>query len=168
MTHMNFVSNQIRRVRSEAWRCIGRRERNRPQKRSRIWQRNDCFGEIEYESLTQEMKDLELQLLMLMVTKRSVNFKTSGCANVNLQRLHADKNEWSSLTPEFCSLKHACSTISKEGRELATMDVPGFFPQTEQEKDDAVLSKLTGSIALSLVESKPEKRNKHLQRKNGK
>ena len=61
-----------------------------------------------------------------------------------------------------------CSVIVKEGRDVATMDRPGFFLQTEQEKENAVLLESTRATATLLVECIQEKLKKGLQRENGK
>ena len=40
--------------------------------------------------------------------------------------------------------------IAREGRDVATVDLPGFFLQTDQDK--IILLKVTGAVALLLVE----------------
>jgi hypothetical protein len=40
---------------------------------------NDCFGETEYEKLSQETKDKALPILMFMVMKQNGSLKTRGC-----------------------------------------------------------------------------------------
>ena len=131
--------------------------------------KNDCFGEVEYESLTEEMKKRALPLLMFMVLKRKGVLKSRGVANGSRQRVHADKNEVSSPTPDFYSLKHACGVAAKEGRDTGTVDLPGFFLQTEAaDEGELVVIKLTGTIALLLVECDPGRWKRHLRRENGK
>ena len=41
-------------------------------------EKNECFLEVEYESLTPEMKDKALPLLLFMVMKRNGDLKTRG------------------------------------------------------------------------------------------
>lgn len=48
---------------------------------------------------------------------------------------------------------------------MATVDLPGFFLQTEQDK--RLLLKLTGAVAALLVESDPRKWSKHLRVEDG-
>ena len=98
--------------------------------------RNEYFGEVKHESLSQEMKDRALPLLMFMVMKMTGELKSRGCARGDVQKLCADKNETSSPTPDFYYLKHVCGMISKESRDVATVDLPSFFLQTEQKNDD--------------------------------
>jgi len=128
--------------------------------------KNQCFSEIDYNSLIQEMKDKVLPLLMFMVIKRSGELKTRGVAAGNKQRLYTDKNDYSSPTPDFYAIKYLCALFAKEGRDIATADLPEFFLQTKNE--DLVLLKITSAAALLLVETNPEKWKKHLHRENGK
>jgi len=129
-------------------------------------EKNEYFCEIEYDSLTQEMKDKALPLLLFMVMKRNSDLKTRGVANGKNQKIYTDKNDVLSLILDFNSLKYLCAVFAKEGRDTAIVNLPGFFLQTKQE--DEVLIKLTGAAALLLVESKPDKWKKHLRRENGK
>ena len=126
---------------------------------------NDCFGETEYEKLSQDAKDKALPILMFMVMKRNGSLKTRGCANGSVQRLYTNKEDVSSPTPDFYAFKFICAVIAREGRDAATVDLPGFFLQTDQ--DELILLKLTGAVALLLIESDP-KWKKHLRKENGK
>ena len=49
------------------------------------------------------------------------------------------------------------SVISKEERDAATVDLPGFLLQTKMEEHKYVLLKLTITTALLLVDSDPKK-----------
>ena len=114
--------------------------------------KNEFFDEISYEYLTPEMKDWALTLLMFVVTKRSGEIKNRGCANGSLYRVCAGKNKWSSPRTDHYLLKFVCLTISKEGMYVATVDLPGFFLQTDQNSDDVALLNFTWAVALLLVE----------------
>ena len=103
-----------------------------------------------------------------MVMKRSDDLKTRGCTNRSYQRAHYGKYENSSPTPDFCTFKHICSIIAREGRDTATAYLPGLFLQTEHKGDERSLLKLTGEVALLLVESDPIKWEKYLRRDDGK
>jgi hypothetical protein len=126
---------------------------------------NDCFGETEYEKLSQDAKDKALPILMFMVLKRNGSLKTRGCANGSVQRLYTNKEDVSSPTPDFYAFKFVCAVIAREGRDAASVDLPGFFLQTDQ--DELILLKVTGAVALLLVES-DSKWKKHLRKENGK
>ena len=129
---------------------------------------NECFGEVEYNTLTQEMKDKALPILMFMIMKRNGLIKTRGVADGSKQRVYTDKNDCSSPTPDFHAFKYMVAIIAKEGRDCATVDLPGFFLQTESDNDQLMLLKLTGAVAQLLVEEDPNKRRKHMQKENGK
>jgi len=89
--------------------------------------KNNCFGEVNYKSLLQEQKDKALPILMFMVKKRNGDIKTRGCANGSVQRIYTDRNSVSSPTPDFYAFKYVCAVIAKEGRDVARVDLPGFF-----------------------------------------
>ena len=125
--------------------------------------KNKCFKEISYESLTQEMKDKALPILMFMVMKRNGDIKTRGCANGSFQRVYTNKDECSSPTPDFFAFKYICAIIALEERDVATVDLPGFFLQTEQEEgNEKLILKLIGAVAMLLVEIDPKRWRKHL------
>ena len=128
--------------------------------------KNEYFGEAEHAQLTQEMKYKALTLLMFMVTKRNGEINTHGCANGSYQRMHTDKHECSSPTPDFYTFKNICAIIAKESRDVATIDLPGFFLQTKMEGEERILLKLTGAVELLLFESNPTRWKKHLAREN--
>ena len=129
---------------------------------------NECFGEVAYETLTQRQKDRALPILMFMIMKRNGDIKTRGVANGSLQRVYTNKDECSSPTPDFYAFKYIIAMIAKENRDCATVDLPGFFLQTEQEENSDLLLKLTGQVAALLVESDESKWGKHLRKENGK
>ena len=128
---------------------------------------NECFGEIDYTSITQEMKDKALPILMFMIMKRNGDIKSRGVANGSFQRVYTDKADCSSPTPDFYAFKYIVAVIAKEGRDCGTVDLPGFFLQTDQDKDATILLKLTGSVAILLVETDPIKWKKHLVKEDG-
>ena len=103
---------------------------------------------------------------MFMILKRNRVLKTRGCANGIIQRLYTSKEKVSSPTPDFFAFKFKCDVITREGRNVATVDLPGFFLQTDQDK--LILLKLTGAVALLFVESDPTKWKKHLHEENRK
>ena len=131
-------------------------------------EKNSCFGEIDFELLTEEMKAKALPLLLFMVMKRSGDLKTRGVANGNKQRVYTDKDECSSPTPDFFAFKYLCALFAKEERDVATIDLPGFFLQTKNEGEEPVILRITGAAALLLVESNPTKWRKHLRKENDK
>ena len=125
---------------------------------------NDCFGETDYNKLNQEAKDKALPILMFMILRRNGILKTRGCANGSVQILYTRKEEILSPTPDFYAFKFICTVIAREGRDVTTVDLPGFFLQTDQDK--RILLKVTGAVALLLVDSDPSKWKKHLQKES--
>lgn len=130
--------------------------------------KNECFGVLEYEKLTQEMEDKALPILMFMIIKRNGLLKTRGVADGSVQRLYTNKDDVSSPTPDFYSFKYICAIIAKECRDVATVDLPGFSLQTEQDGDKDIILKLSGEVALLLVECDEDRWKKHLRKENGK
>ena len=128
---------------------------------------NECFGETDYDKLTQTQKDRALPILMFMIMKRNGKVKTRGVARGDLQRVYTNKDDCSSPTPDFYAFKYIIALIAKEGRDCATVDLPGFFLQTEQEENSDLMLKLTGQVAALLVESDEQKWAKHLKEENG-
>ena len=126
---------------------------------------NDCFGETKYEKLTQEQKDRALPILMFMVLKRHGEIKTRGVANGSVQRVYTNKDYCSPPTPDFYAFNYICAVIELEGRDAATVDLPGFFLQTEQ--DELIMLRLTGAVALMLTETDPYNWKKHLREEDG-
>ena len=47
----------------------------------------DCFGKVDYESLTEEEKRKALPILMFMILKRDGKLKNRSCADGRPQRL---------------------------------------------------------------------------------
>ena len=126
--------------------------------------KNNYFGETNYNKLTQEMKDKALPILMFMILKQNGELKTRGVANGSYQYIYTNKDDCTSPTPDFYSFKYVCTVIAKEGRDVATVDLPGFFLQMEQ--DELILLKITGSVTLLLVELDWDKWHKHLRKEN--
>ena len=65
--------------------------------------------------------------------KRSGEIKIRRNANSIFQNAHTNKNNAFYSTLKCCALKHVCEIISKEEQCAATVDLLGFFLQTEIE-----------------------------------
>ena len=89
--------------------------------------KNDCFGGVGYNKLSQEMKHKALPLLMLMILKRNGEIKSRGCANGSYQTVCTENNERASPIPDFYSVKHACGVVAKERRCTATIGLRVFI-----------------------------------------
>lgn len=64
---------------------------------------------------------------MFMVLKRNGDLKTRGVANGSVQRLYTNKEDVSSPTPDYYAFKYLCAVSAMEERNVATVDLPGFF-----------------------------------------
>ena len=120
--------------------------------------KNNYFGEILSKSITQEMKDKALLILMFMVMKRNSKIKSREWTYRSYQRVYMDKIECSLSTLDFNSLKYSYTVVAKKERDIATIDLLGFFLQTEvNEDEEPFIIKLTGIVALLLVKSNKSK-----------
>jgi hypothetical protein len=125
----------------------------------------DCFGEVEYESLTPKQRKLSLPILMFMTMKRDGTLKTRGCADGRPQRLWTNKQDVSSPTPAIECIKYILAIIAFERRDVASFDLPAQFLQTEMK--ELLHLRITGAVALLLVESDPKRWKKHLRNERG-
>jgi hypothetical protein len=121
----------------------------------------DCFGEVEYKSLTPKQRKLSLPILMFMTLKRDGTLKTRGCADGRPQRLWTNKQDVSSPTPAIECIKYILAIIAFERRDVASFDLPAQFLQTEM--NELLHLRITGAVALLLVESDPKRWKKHLR-----
>ena len=70
----------------------------------KLAEKNNCFGEVNYDSLTKRMKNEALPLLMLMVAKRNGIIKSRGVANGSAQKIHTIKEDFRRLLHAFVYL----------------------------------------------------------------
>ena len=89
--------------------------------------KNDCFDELEYSSMIDEMKKRALPLLIFIAIKGNSTLKWRGVANESFQQVCTDKTKVLLRTPDFYSLKYSCVVAAKEGRDIGIVDLPGFF-----------------------------------------
>ena len=90
---------------------------------------------------------------MFMIMKRDGTLKSRGCVDGRPQRLWTKKEDVASPTPATESLKFILALIANEERDAASFNLPGQFLQTDME--ETLYLKLSGAIALLLVESDP-------------
>lgn len=105
------------------------------------------------EITNQEQKD-SLCYLMFLKEKWCGTIKGRECANGRKQREHISKDETSSPTVAIKSVMLSCTIDAKEGRDVATTDIPGAFMQTNM--DDTVHMILQGKMAELLVKIDPK------------
>ena len=122
-------------------------------------------GEVVYESLTAQQKKWALPFLLFMVMKRNGTLKSRACADGRQQRLWTNKEEVSSPTPSTVALKCTMIVDPQENRDVAIVDLPAQFLQTNM--DEVIHLKILGPLALLLVEHDTGTWKKHLRKENG-
>ena len=113
--------------------------------------------------LTKEERHCALPYLMLLKEKFDTTIKGRGCADGRLQRLFISKDQTSS--PKFSNkaLFLTLTIDAKEGRDVATCDIPGAFLQTDMnEGDDRVHIKLDGAMVELLAKINPQVYQKYI------
>jgi hypothetical protein len=82
-------------------------------------------------SLSNEEKKASLQYLMFLKKKRNGTIKGRGCADGRRQRLYTNKEDASSATVAIESVLLTSVIDAHEGRDVATVDIPGAFIQAD-------------------------------------
>jgi len=116
--------------------------------------------------LTKEQKRKALEHLMFLKQKRCGRIKGRGCADGRKQRTCKGKNETSSPTVTTESLFLSCVIDAMEGRDVATVDIPGAFMQAET--DEVIHVRLSGPLAVLMGRLDPKKHQQHIQHEKGK
>jgi hypothetical protein len=103
---------------------------------------------INPSDLTPSERDKVLEYLMFLKEKRCGKIKGRGCADERIQRLWTEKHDAASPTAYLESLLLTVSVDAKEGRKVATVDIPGAFLDVDQ--DEIVHVRLRGEMARLL------------------
>ena len=85
-------------------------------------------------TMTREEKNQALTYLMFLKEKRTGDIKGRGVADGRKQRLWKTKEETAAPTVMIESVMLTCAIDSKEGRDIATADIPGAFLQAKIER----------------------------------
>ena len=99
---------------------------------------------VDVRNMTSEERKKALAYLMFIKEKRDGSVKARGCADGRKQREHIKKEESSSPTVAIESVFIQCVMNAKEGRDVATVDVPNTFMQADN--DELVHMKLEGHV----------------------
>jgi hypothetical protein len=129
----------------------------------------DSMGVIEPKSahmLTRAEKRASLEYLMFLKKKRCGRIKGRGCADGRKQRAYMTKEDTSAPTVSTEGLFLSCAIDAKEGRDVATADIPGAFMQADM--NEVVHVRLSGDLAKLLVRVDPEKYEKFTVMEGGK
>ena len=96
----------------------------------------DTFKPKDVKNMTQEEKEKTLNLILLIEEKRDGRVKGRGVADGRKQRGEFTKEEAASPTAALESILLTCVIDAREGREIATCDIPNVFVQTDAEEED--------------------------------
>lgn len=118
------------------------------------------------DMLTREEKRNSLEYLMFLKKKRCGRIKGRGCVDGRKQRLYKSKEETSSPTVTTEGLFLSSVIDAKEGRDVATCDIPGAFLQAEI--DEIIHMRLTGPLALLLTKVDKNLYEKYVTYEKGK
>ena len=120
----------------------------------------DVFTPVHRNTLTDKQKREALKLLMCLKEKRNKDVKGRGCADGRKQRNHYDKDEATSPTVALESVLLTSVIDAHERRDVAVVDIPGAFLQTDM--DDDVCVSFDGSLAELMVKALPEIYSKYV------
>jgi hypothetical protein len=108
---------------------------------------------VDSSKLSKVQKRASLNYLMFMSKKRCGNIKARGCADGRKQRETTTKEE--SPPPVVIESAMLSATIdAMEERDVATVDIPGYFMQADI--DEVVHVRFEGEIAEMLVRMDPK------------
>jgi hypothetical protein len=86
------------------------------------------------KTMTPTEKKRALQYLMFLKKKRTGTIKGQGCADGRKQRQYTAKEDASAPTVAIESVMLLCVIDAEEGRDMATVDIPGTFMQANIDK----------------------------------
>ena len=121
---------------------------------------------IDGDNLTKEQKRASLRYLMFLSKKRCGRIKARGCADGRKQRETTKKEDASAPTVSIEAVMLSAVIDATEGRDVATVDIPGAFMQADI--DEVVHVKFEGEIAEMLVKLDPQLYRKYVKDENGK
>ena len=109
---------------------------------------------LKPSQIKKEIKNKALAYLMFLKMKTSGEIKARGCADGRPQRVYKSKQETFSPTAAIESIFITSVMTAKEGRDVATVDIPVAYLQTEA--SDETFIKLQGAIVDSLLNINPD------------
>lgn len=118
-------------------------------------------------NLTAAERFSALMYLMFLKQKRDGTIKGRGCADGRKQRDYIGKEEASSPTISIEAVFIILTIAAEEGRDVATVDIPGAFMQTEL-SGEKVIIKFEGRMAEMLAMIDPKLYRPHVMLEKGK
>ena len=130
-----------------------------------------CFRPIKVNDLTDKQRRAAMNSLIFLTEKRDGRIKGRTCADGSKQRTWMSKEDASSPTVALESVMLSAVIDAKEGRDVAVVDIPNAFVQTENVKiedhHERDIMKVKGALADMLVEIDPEFYGPYLTKENG-
>jgi hypothetical protein len=121
---------------------------------------------VDGTHLTRDEKRASLRYLVFLTKKRCGRIKARGCADGRKQRETTSKEEASAPTVAIESVMLSATIDALEGRDVATVDIPGAFMQADI--DEVVHVRFEGEIAEMLVKMDPKLYRKYVKDEHGK
>jgi hypothetical protein len=119
----------------------------------------ECFKPVMKESLSPTERKRALESLIFLTEKRDGTIKSQHCANGSTQREYMSREDVSSPTMSTKAVLLTAMIKAKEGRDVATCDIPNAFIQTtveEMDKDgNRTIMKICGVLVDILCEMDP-------------
>ena len=122
---------------------------------------------VDANKLSKKGKSASLQYIMFFKKKRSRKIKGRGCADGQKERLYMSKDKVISSTVATKALLLTCLINSMEGRDIATVYIPGAFMQSDMEGGDTFM-KLEEKTVSILDKIDPKMYKQDVMSKNGK
>jgi len=121
----------------------------------------DVCEPVAPEDMSTQERKRALRYLMFLKEKRDGKIKGRGCVDGRPQREYTAKEESTAPTVSIEAFMITCMVDALEGRDVATVDIPGAFMQTEQ--DELVHVKLEGIMVDLLLKVAPGKYDKEVR-----
>jgi hypothetical protein len=115
----------------------------------------DVVEPIHTRHLSKIEKDRILNYLMFLKEKANNTVRARGCIDGRPQREYIDKEDASSPMVMTESVMITATVEAKEQRDVATIDVPGAFMQTDNHNTEHV--RMVGAMADILIRTDPGK-----------
>ena len=132
----------------------------------------NCFGPVSVKDLKQSEIAKAVEGIMLLTEKRDKSVKGRYVYNGKQTREWLSREDAASPIVSLASIMLLSVIAAKEGRDVATMDIPNAFVQAEmptvKEGEDRVIIKITGVLVDMLVNMAPEEYGPHVVFENGK
>ena len=116
-------------------------------------------------NLSADQCKASLGYLMFLKQKCSGQIKGQGCADGQKQCLYTGKEEKTFPTVATESVMLTSTSDAKEGRDLATVDIPGAFMHSDQDK--TMHLRLQGTLSDLLVKCDPQLYRKYVVTEGG-